>query len=107
MIWIQILKFESVLTGNYDWQCFLYEYHKPSWYKSYGCTQCKQRRSEVCAFRNVCVVTLHLALLPGDVEICILLILEMLGSDIIKELFCRSSALTLALVAALSVFHPG
>jgi hypothetical protein len=31
----------------------------------------------------ICVVTLQLALLPGDVEICILLVLEMLGSDIL------------------------
>ncbi len=36
----------------------------------------------------ICVGTLHLALPPGDLEICILLILEMLGSEILtKELF--------------------
>ena len=56
----------------------------------------------------ICVVRLHLALPPGDLEICILLILEMLGSDMANQgTFCRSSALTLALVAALCIFAAG
>ena len=56
----------------------------------------------------ICVVTLHLALPPGDLEICILLIPEMLGSDMANQgIFGRSSALTLALVAALSIFPAG